>query len=164
MMYRVISGRVHQVEPMFRWVGKTLAEEGEYDTCPELIKKVHVIDLHEIISKKITEIEQLADTEKTQGFNSDALGTVNHYYNHGDFPRWYRDTMMVQNSANRKDTVAWMVVTETGMEMVEHTAEQFDQVFTDLISFEQPIEYKRLSLTTQVSACTTKEELDSITW
>ena len=161
-MYIVENGRVYLKDKNTKtYYSDTTALDGEYINCPDLIvQEVIPLDIEILSANKKAEINQAAELEKSQGFDSDALGEMNHYYNHDKFPQWYRDYATVQNSAARKDTVDWMV----GAEMVEHTAEQFDKVFSDLIDFERPIEYKILALLTQVDMLTTVEELDAIVW
>lgn len=164
-MYKVENGRTYIMTDTSKiFVGDTVAQDGEYDERPSLIVYEPVIDLKAAINSKLSEINELADTELLQGFNSSALGEEHHYRNDDKFPQWYRDNMAVQNSAARSDIVSWLTTSGDGWEMIDHTAEQFDQVFADLIAFEQPIEYKRLSLLEQAKGCETKEQLDNIQW
>lgn len=133
-------------------LGQIMQPDGTFIDAP--------LDLQTLKLNKENEINQLADNEIKQGFHSSALGTQHGYPNDDKFPQWYRDKMAVQNSNARNSTVDWL--TDQGMK--SHTAEQFDNVFSDLVAFEQPIEYKRLALLMQIKAATSQEELDLIVW
>lgn len=115
--------------------------------------------IEELKQQKIEEINKAADAQLALGFDSDALGTIHRYPNNGKFPQWYRDKMAIQNSKSPDLTVDWL--TDKGM--ITHTAEQFNKVFKDLIDFEQPIEYKRLSLLLSIES-SDEESISTIEW
>ena len=123
-----------------------------------------VISVESARNAKYAEINKSADNELSQGFNSSALGTEYHYRNDDKFPQWYRDQMIIQNSASPDSTISWMTEVNGTIEMKDHTAEEFLQVFKDLKALEQSVEYKRLSLLEQARGCDTVEGLDNITW